>query len=397
MSEAADPPMPERHRHYTLGRWAPFGRRAPIGALPGTLVRDPDAEETRIRVLCYGPDGIEQFQDLPVDGLRDLMARWTVTWIQVTGLRDIELIATLGHALDLHELALEDAVSGHHRPKVESYEDYSFVIVQAPPWNLVQSGEAMDFEHMSEQLAIFFGRSFVLTIQSHNNGRFDTIRERLYTQRGRIRRSRAGFLVYTLLDLVIDEYFPLVERYGELLEDLEADIVRNPDRRAVQRIQRMRRSLLGIRRAIWPQREVIYALSREAMPHVGSKTRVYLRDCADHVTQLIDITEMYRELTTGLLDIYLSCASARTNEVMRLLTIIATIFIPLGTVASIYGMNFDTQLSPWNMPELSWYYGYPYALGLMAAMAAGMLAYFWRKGWLGARDPANLIGEEERP
>jgi len=387
VTDAAQPAMPARHR-------GTFGKRAPIGALPGTLVRDPDAQETQIRVLCYGAEGIREMTDLDIAEIPDLMAHWTVTWIQVTGLRDIEAIAALGNILDLHELALEDAVSGHHRPKVESYEDYSFVIVQAPAWKPAQTEEIGDFERLSEQIAMFFGRSFVLTIQAHDSSRFDAIRERLFTQRGRIRRSRAGFLVYTMLDLVIDEYFPLVERYGELLEELEAEIVRNPDRRAVQRIQRMRRSLLGIRRAIWPQREVIYALSREAMPHVGSKTRVYLRDCADHVTQLIDITEMYRELTTGLLDIYLSCASARTNEVMRVLTIIATIFIPLGTVAGIYGMNFDPQVSPWNMPELSWYYGYPYALGLMGCMAAGMLAYFWRKGWLGSRDPSALIGED---
>lgn len=371
-----------------------FGRRPPVGALPGTLLRDPDAQETAIRILCYGGEAIE---DVPYAGgtaLRALLETWPMTWIQVSGLRDIELIADLGAALELHELALEDAVGGHSRPKVEGYEDYTFVIVQAPRWDRAHGTTAPGYEHLSEQVAIFFGKSFVLTVEAQAGPRFDPIRERLYKQRGRIRRAGAGYLVYVMLDIAIDEYFPLVEFYGEQLEDLEAQIVRNPDRDAVRQIQRLRRALLGVRRAVWPQREVVYALSREGMPHVGKRTRVYLRDCADHLTQLIDITEMYRELTTGLLDIYLSSASARTNEVMRVLTIIATIFIPLSTVTGVYGMNFDPQVSPWNMPELGWYFGYPYALALMATIAGAMLFYFWRKGWLGGRDSAALLDED---
>lgn len=379
--------VPSRHR-------ARFGQRPPVGALPGTLIRDPDAQETRIRILCYGPDRIVELPFEGAEAMPALIDSWSVTWIAVDGLRDVELIAELGTVLGLHELSLEDAVSSRQRPKVESYEDYSFIVAQAPRWNLSFDGDDVDFESQTEQIAIFFGKDFVLTVKAGGSGRFDAIRERLYKQRGSVRKMGPGYLVYAMLDVVIDEFFPVVEHYGEQLETLEADIVRNPDRSVMRRIHRLRRSLLGIRRATWPQREVVYALSREAMPHVGKKTRVYLRDCADHLTQLIEMTEMYRELTTGLLDIYLSSAGARTNEVMRVLTIIATIFIPLGTVAGIYGMNFDPQISPWNMPELSWYFGYPYALGLMAVMAGSMLFYFWRKGWLGGRDPATLLDDE---
>ncbi|MEQ8345768.1 MAG: magnesium/cobalt transporter CorA [Sneathiellaceae bacterium] len=382
-------------RHTPTRHRARFGQRPPVGSLPGTLIRDPDARETQVRVLCYGPDRIVELPFEGPDSVPALLDAWPVTWIAIDGLRDVELIADLGKALGLHELAMEDAVSSRQRPKVESYEDYSFIVAQAPRWNLTHDVAEVDFETQSEQIAIFFGKTFVLTVKATGSGRFDAIRERLYKQRGRVRRMGPGYLVYAMLDVVIDEFFPVVERYGEQLEALEADIVRNPDRSVMRRIHRLRRSLLGIRRATWPQREVVYALSRETMPHIGRKTRVYLRDCADHLTQLIEMIEMYRELTTGLLDIYLSSASARTNEVMRVLTIIATIFIPLGTVAGIYGMNFNPQISPWNMPELGWYYGYPYALGLMAAMAGSMLFYFWRKGWLGGRDRASLLDDEQ--
>ncbi|MFC3227272.1 magnesium/cobalt transporter CorA [Marinibaculum pumilum] len=389
MSDKDRQAEPARSRHR-----AGFGQRPPVGAMPGTLMRDPDAQQTQVRIVCYGPDRIEEIPFQGPQSLPQLLDSWAVTWIAVSGLRDVELIAELGNVLGLHELALEDAVSSQQRPKVENYDDYTFVVTQAPRWNPVHDGDAADLEHVSEQIAIFFSRAFVLTVKAGEGGRFDAIRERLYKQRGRVRKAGPGHLVYAMLDIVIDEYFPVVEHLGEKLEALEADIMRNPDREVVVRIQQMRRSLLAMRRAIWPQREVVYALAREGMPHVGRKTRIYLRDCADHLTQLIEMTEMYRELTTGLLDIYLSSASARTNEVMRVLTIIATIFIPLGTVAGIYGMNFDPQVSPWNMPELSWYYGYPYAIGLMATMAGAMLFYFWRKGWLGGRDPARLLQDD---
>lgn len=378
----------------------PFGRRPPVGAPPGTLLRDPEAQDTEIRLLCYGDADIAE---RPYEGAATLQAMlqlWPMTWIQVSGLRNIELLAELGRALGLHELALEDAVGGLNRPKVEDYDDYTFVILQAPPWHPthVSAGEgaggAAGCPPAPEQIAVFFGCNFVLSIEAVPTPRFDALRERLYRQRGRIRRAGPGYLVYAMLDMAVDEYFPLVETYGERLEELEAEVVRTPDRRTVRQIQELRRALLALRRSVWPLREVAYALAREGVPHVGRKTRVYLRDCADHLTQLIEITEMYRELTTGLLDIYLSSASARTNEVMRVLTIIATIFIPLSTVASIYGMNFNPQVSPWNMPELDWYYGYPYALLLMAGIAGAMLYFFRRKGWLGRSDPATL-GDED--
>ncbi len=274
---------------------------------------------------------------------------------------------------NLHGLALEDVVNVHQRPKVEEYADHAFIVTR-----MIQAG----LPPTTEQVSMFLGEGFLLTFQERPGDCFDPVRARLRSSRGQIRDRQADYLAYALLDAVIDGYFPVLETLGERLEVLEDAVTAEPPEAEATQIHEIKRELLLLRRAVWPQREMVNALTRETSPYVTDQTRLYLRDCYDHTIQLMDIVETYREIATGLVDIYLSSVSTRLNEIMKVLTIIATIFIPLGFVAGLYGMNFDASASPWNMPELRWYWGYPVALGVMAAAALGMLYYFYRKGWI---------------
>ena len=238
----------------------------------------------------------------------------------------------------------------------------------------------------TEQLSLVVGKDFVLTLQERPGDCFDPVRARLRQDPSRMRTHGADYLAYALLDALIDSYFPVLEHFGEALENSGAGgrgaAGPGPGRRASTRLKR---DLLELRRALWPLREIMSHLLRDETPFIGAATRVYLRDCDDHVFQLMDMLEIDREVASGLMDLHLSSVSLRTNEIMKVLTIIATIFIPLGFIAGVYGMNFKPEVSPWNMPELDWYFGYPFALGLMLAVALGLLGYFWRKGWIGRR------------
>jgi magnesium transporter len=208
------------------------------------------------------------------------------------------------------------------------------------------------------------------------------VRERLRTARSRLRKATPDYLTYTLLDAAVDAFFPLLERYGDRLEELEAQILGTPDAAVLEAVHDLKRDLLAFRRAAWPLREAMSSLLRDPHPLIKEETRLYLRDCYDHSIQILDLVENQREVSSGLMEVYLSTVSNRMNEVMKVLTIIATIFIPLGFVAGVYGMNFKTERSPLNMPELDWYFGYPFALGIMLSVAIGMLFYFRRRRWI---------------
>ncbi|MGH8742320.1 MAG: magnesium/cobalt transporter CorA, partial [Burkholderiales bacterium] len=279
-----------------------------------------------------------------------------------------------GERYGLHPLTIADVVNAHQRPKLESHDDHLFIVLRLP-----DRTEGL----VTEQLSILLGRDFVLTFQERPGDCFDPVRERLRRPESPMRGRGVDYLAYALIDALVDSYFPLLESYGEQLEALEEQVIARPEPARVVQIQRLRRELLEVRRALWPQREVLNALLREDTPCIAPGTRLFLRDCADHTAQLLDMVEIHREVTSGLLDLHLSSVSTRMNEIMKVLTIIATIFMPLSVIASIFGMNFNTETSPWNMPELDWYFGYPFALLLMALVAAGMLVMFWRKGWLG--------------
>ncbi len=328
-------------------------------------------------MISYDPAGIDVLPIPGVAALRKKMAgKRGVTWIDVAGVGDAGVLQEIGEIFGLHGLALEDVINVHQRPKIEEYPEHTFIVMQM---------SEIDDDFIPEQFSIFLGKDYVLSFQEKPGDCFDVIRTRLNQENSRIRHEGADYLAYALIDAVTDSYFPILERYGEAIETLEDEILDIPDIRCIHELHAFRRKLMLIRRAIWPLRDVLNTLTREHSPYISPQTQIYFRDCSDHCFQLIDIVDTARELAANIADLYHSGASVRMNEIMTVLTIIATIFIPLGFVASLYGMNFDRAVSPWNMPELGWRYGYLFSLALMATIASGLLGYFWYKNWIGPR------------
>jgi magnesium transporter len=362
-------------------RYGPRRRSAP-GSPPGTLLADPQAPAPRMRLFSYDPSELRETRDAALDDVAAAAGPGRTLWLDVDGLGDADTIERIGRRFSLHPLALEDVVDVHQRPKFEAYDDHLFLIVRVPLQPRDASAPRAAGLH-TEQVAICLGREHVVTFQEAPGDAFEPVRHRLRASSSALRRHGADYLAYALVDAAIDAYFPLLEAYGERLEALEAEVVDRPRREHVALIHDLKRDLLTVRRAVWPLRDLLAAMLRDDTPLVAEHTRVYLRDCLDHATQLIDMVETYREIASGLVDIHLSSVSNRMNEVMKMLTIIATIFIPLTFLAGLYGMNFDPAAGPWSMPELGWRYGYPAVLALMAAVAGGLLLYFRRLGWIG--------------
>ena len=350
-----------------------IGRRSTPATVPGHIAPRAQAGSPRINVLAYDSSRFAEIEDVEPGALGRLRREYDVVWIDVVEFGDASRIAEIGKVFGLHALALEDAVNTHQRPKVEDYEDHLFLTAR-----MLRNSQSFE----TEQVAFFLGEGFLITFQERAGDCFDPVRKRIRKGKGRIRSARADYLCYALIDAIVDMYFPALERVGEKLEDIEDEIVGNPDSHEVRDLHELKRDLLMLRRAIWPHREMINNLNRDDHPLVTVETRLFLRDTYDHTIQLMDIVETYREIASGLMDVYISSVSAQMNEVMKVLTIIATIFMPLGFIASVYGMNFDRTVSPWNMPELGWSYGYPFALVLMVMSAGGLFWWFWRKGWI---------------
>jgi len=353
-----------------------FGKRfAKPGTAPGTL-RAPEVrrvEEVSISVMEYDAEGVEEWSAASIDQALARRTGRSVTWIDVVGLHDVELVQRLGEVFGLHSLALEDVLNTGQRPKMEVHEDHLFVIMR-----LLHQGSALE----SEQISLFVGEGFLLTFQEIQGDVFDGVRDRIRHGRGRIRSRGADYLAYAVIDSIVDNFFPVLEELGARLEALEEELIEDPDQRTVSGIHRARKDLLALRRAAWPEREVVSLMERLESPLVERETRVFLRDCYDHTVQILDLVETYRDLATSLLDLYLSTVSNRMNEVMKVLTVLASIFIPLTFLAGIYGMNFDPDSSPWNMPELHWQWGYPAFWVVSILLAGGLLLLFKRKDWL---------------
>ena len=347
-------------------------RRLPPGASPGTLSIDPESPQPVVTVIAYGPDRCDEHRG--TDAALAPAGDAPVTWVDVAGLGDAATLERIAAAFALHPLAMEDVTHLHQRPKVETYDDRLFLVMQMPH-------RADGFE--LEQISIFLGPGFVVSFQERAGDCFDQVRARLRRQDSRLRRSGPDYLAYALLDALVDHFFPILEDYGERIDLLEDEVIQNRDGSIVGRLMDMKRDLLRMRRAVWPLRESLSILMSSEVSMFAPEVRTFLRDCRDHVVQIIDIVETYRETCSSLVEIHLSVQSQKLNEVMKVLTIISTLFIPLGFIAGLYGMNFDTDKSPWNMPELHWYLGYPFALVLMGASAVGLLSFLWRKGWLG--------------
>lgn len=350
-----------------------FRRRTPPGAAPGTIIVDPKAGPTQIRVIAYDDEKLIDRNHVPVDELPALLGQWKVAWFDVAGLGDDKMMRRLADVFQIHPLALEDVVHVHQRPKVEEYSNHYFIVMR-----MLELGERL----ATEQFCLFLGSNYVLTFQERPGDCFDPVRERMRQDARRVRLLRTDYLAYALIDAVVDHYFPVLEDLGDRLENLEGTVLLEPHPATLQRIHRVKQDLLTLRRTAWPLRDALHQLQSADTPLIQRDTQVYLRDCYDHAVQIIDLLTNYRETASGLTDIYISQASNRLNEVMRVLTVIATVFLPLSFMAGVWGMNFDTDVSRWNMPELEWRFGYPLALLLMGLVGGLQLGYFWHKGWL---------------
>jgi magnesium transporter len=353
-------------------------RYPPPGTAPATLFVPPEYQGQKpvISLIEYDAHSIEERKIETMDELLPCLDNDKVSWINVDGLGDPEFIKRLGQHFRIHPLALEDIFNIGQRPKVDEYDRQLFIVLD-------MGYENKEGEVIFEQVCVVLAEQFVITIQEEDSGDvFNPVRQRLRDGGGNARFMKSDYLAYALIDAVIDQYFPIIESLGESMEDLQETLLDQPTRERLRELHDFKRLIARIRRAIWPQREVLGRLMRDETGLIATRTKPFFRDCYDHTVIMVDILETFREATRNIMDIYLSSISIRTNEVMRVLTVISSIFIPLTFIAGVYGMNFDPKLSPFNMPELEWPFGYLFAICLMLAVAIGMIAFFKRKKWL---------------
>lgn len=346
------------------------------GALPGTLTIEDDAPPPVITLIDYCEDSATRIPiNEPEEAIPYLDAE-SVSWVDVKGLGSEDVLKRLGDIFNLHPLVLEDIVNVPQRPKVEEYGDQLLLITRMV--TLKDSGRGF----FTEQVSFILGKNYLLTVQEEPEyDSFGPVRERIRLGKGTIRSRGADYLAYCLLDSIVDGFFPVLETYGEELEELEDEVVAKPVRTTLEKIHTIKRELLNLRRSIWPMRDAISALIRDGEDLLQDEARMYLRDCYDHAVQVLDMVETYREVASSLMDVYVSSVGNRMNELMKQLTLISSIFIPLTFIAGVYGMNFNPDASPWNMPELNWYWGYPLCWAVMLLTSAGLLFYFWKRGW----------------
>ena len=348
------------------------GRSKKVGLPPGTLVHigEKKVDATRITILDYDEAHFREEEIKTVDECIAFKDKPSVTWINVDGIHQVEILERLSDCFGLHPLVAEDILNTDQRPKMEDFGDYIFIVLK-----MLYQDHKND-EVIVEQMSLILGANFVISFQEREGDMFDPIRERIRSEKGRIRRMGADYLAYTLIDATVDNYFTILEKLGETVEDLEEELVTDPRPETLQSIHNLKREMIFLRKSVWPLREVVGGLERSESLLIKESTEIYLRDVYDHTIQVIDAVETFRDMLSGMLDIYLSSVSNRMNEVMKVLTIIATIFIPLTLIAGIYGMNFRY------MPELEWPWAYPMLWLIMLAIGVSMLIYFRRKRWL---------------
>jgi len=363
-------------------------RKTKAGLPPGSLIHvgERHTEAPRLTLMRYDAQESEEEILADIDGLTGQTAGpgavagaregHGVTWLHVEGLHDIALMEKLGNRYRLHPLTLEDILYTDQRPKMEDYGSYVYVVLKSFSLNSGSLASGSMGEVAPEQISIVFGQDFLISFAERESALLAPIRERIRQGRGRIGRTGADYLAYTIIDTIVDQYFLVLERFGEEIEALEDQLVTNPSRNSLAAIQHLKREILYLRKSVWPLREAVSTLQRLASPLMDAATDPYLKDVYDHTIQIIDTIESMRDSLAGILDIYLSSASNRLNEVMKVLTIIATIFMPLTFLAGVYGMNFRY------MPELEWHWGYFTVWGVMIAVALSMALYFKRKKWL---------------
>jgi magnesium transporter len=347
-------------------------RSKKAGLPPGSLVHigEKKAEIPKITIMDYGEAHFQEKEIKTIEECFLFKETPTVTWINIDGLHQVEILEKLGECYGFHPLVLEDILNTDQRPKMEDYGEYLYIVLKM----IDQSNQSNEI--LTEQISLILGSSFVISFQEREGDVFDPIRERIRNGKGRIRKMGADYLAYALLDSIVDNYFIVMEKLGEKIEFLEEELVKRPIPETLQTIHHLKREMIFFRKAVWPLREVIGSLERGELPLIKETTRIYLRDVYDHTIQVIDTIETFRDMVSGMLDIYLSSVSNRLNAVMKVLTIIATIFMPLTFIAGIYGMNFKY------MPELEWKWGYPMVWLVVIGISIFMLAYFKKKRWL---------------
>jgi magnesium transporter len=347
-------------------------RSRKAGLPPGTLIHigERKTEEVKITIMNYDESQFQEKEAKTFEECFPYKGSPSITWINVDGIHQIETLEKLGECFGLHPLTLEDILNTDQRPKVEDFGDYMYIVLK------MFSYEDKSNEILIEQVSLILGPNFVLSFQEDVGDVFDPIRERIRNGKGKIRKMGADYLVYTLLDAIVDNYFIILEKIGEQIEFIEERLIINPASDTLNTIHKLKREMLFLRKSVWPLREVISSMERVESSLIKGSTKIYLRDVYDHNIQIIDTIETLRDMLSGMLDIYLTSISNRLNAVMKVLTIIATIFMPLTFLAGIYGMNFKY------MPELEWKWGYPLILFVMFAIGVSMLFYFKRKKWL---------------
>jgi magnesium transporter len=348
-------------------------RARKAGLPPGTLVHigEKKTGEVKIAVIDYDEVNFQESEVGTVEECFSFREKPTVTWINVEGVHKVEVVEKLGNCFGLHPLVLEDILNTDQRPKIEIYGDYVYIVLK-----MLYDGD-LKRPIETEQVSLILGSNFVISFQEGKEGDvFNPVRERIKSGKGLVRKMGSDYLVYSLIDTIVDHYFLILERLGEKIELLEEELVAHPTDTTLHKIRRFRNEIIFVRRVVWPLREVVSGLGRKESPLIKEATEVYLRDVYDHVIQVMDAVEVYREMLSGMLDIYLSSVSNRLNSVMKVLTIIATIFMPLTFIAGIYGMNFKY------MPELGWRWGYLAVWLLVVIIGVSMLIYFRKKKWL---------------
>ncbi len=347
-------------------------RKSKIGLPPGTLIHigEQKIEKVKFTVIDYNE---KEYTERELESLEECypyLEKPTVTWLNVDGLHNLDIITELGNHFYIHPLVLEDIVNTDQRPKLEYFEKYLFIMLK-----MIYQNEK-DKKIEQEQVSIILGHHFVISFQEKEGDVFNVIRDRIKKSKGRIRTMGADYLAYSLIDAVVDNYFLILEKFGEELEVMEDELLEDPVPETAQKIHELKRELIFLRKSVWPLREIIYGLERGESPLIQKSTSIFLRDVYDHIIQVLDSVETFRDTISSMLDTYLSSLNNKMNSTMKVLTIIATIFIPLTFIAGIYGMNFQF------MPELVWRWGYPTVLSVMCILGVCMFFFFKKKKWM---------------
>lgn len=357
-----------------MGRRRVKRRRLPVGASPGTLIADPCADPGVLRLMLISPDKCKTIEKAGIGDVTANRDKWQTLWLDCVGLGSIDLIREIGSIFKLHPLALEDVVNTGQRPKADFFDDHAFVVC-----SMIDDVE----KHRYEQVAVFFGANFVVTFQEREGDPFDPVRKRIEGPLpNRLRSRGADYLAYALIDAVVDSYFPPVEAASEAVDRIEDAMMTEPHKQQMRQLHEQRRSTNVLKSVLWPLRDALSSLIRTEVPYIAADTKIFLNDTLDHTMRLIELVETQRDTVTGLIEMHLSLTQARTNDVISYLTIVSVIFMPLTFLVGVWGMNFDPDISPWNMPELRTYYGYPSALLFMALVALALVAFFKWKKWL---------------